>query len=259
MEKDNLKIDRPQDHIITYLDMLGTASKIGKDDDYEYLRRLYIIYNSAIHIIQHEPAAKPYYGKIVVKIFSDNILMAIPLNSGNDIEDIQHLLQFTAIFQMIASIIYCWPVRGGITIGELFCDEIMVWGKGLIRAYNLENNIAVFPRVVIDQNVIRAIGEKETHVRHDADGWFFVDFLNYIHLIQGDDIWALFVRNSFVNQLKEIRKPDGTYEERPYQKLQWYKSYLNQWHNERCTPDKDTMFIDESTIEQNDNLELTPS
>lgn len=247
------KVDRPQKHVIAYLDMLGTTAKINQADNYRYLYQLYSIYNSAVQQSEDATLRKSRYGKIITKIFSDNIIMAIPLNSDSDIEDICHLMEFTAIFQNFASVINRWPVRGGITVGELFLDKIMVWGKGLVRAYFLEDKMAIFPRIVIDQKIIRMIGENNHYVRCDTDGWFFLDFLNFMNYQdqQGNDNFALIAMQSFTDLLKEIRKEDGTYQERPYQKIHWYKSYLNQWYNEHYGFGKDALLIDESTLEAN--------
>lgn len=248
-------VDRPQNHIIAYLDMLGTTSKIDKDDDYPYLRRLYNIYNNVIQIIQDKSSLTSRYDKIIIKVFSDNIIMAIPLKSKNDIEAIHNLIQFTAVFQSLSTIHYCWPIRGGITIGDLFLDEMMVWGKGLIRAYNLENKIAIFPRIVVDQNIIQIIGQNNIYVRRDVDGCFFVDFLNFNHVDdeQEKDNFVKFLWNRFEKQLEEIRNQDGNYQERPYQKLQWYKNYLEQRCNVNSTFSVNTELINESTLQKSDN------
>lgn len=32
-----------------------------------------------------------------------------------------------------------WLLRGGIAIGQLFIDDVMVWGDALLKAYYLEN------------------------------------------------------------------------------------------------------------------------
>lgn len=256
------KVDKPQKHVIAYLDMLGTTAKIAQADDYMNLYQLYTIYNAAVQFSENKALRKSRFGKIVVKIFSDNIIMAIPLNSDDDIEDICHLIEFTAIFQDSATLIHRWPVRGGIAIGELFIDKVMVWGKGLVRAYNLENKMAIFPRILIDQSIIHIIGENSNFVRCDTDGCFFLDFLNFVRHQdqQGNDNFVLTARNSFTDLLKEIKNKDGTYQERPYQKLQWYKNYLNQWYNEHYAPSDGTVLIDESSLEKTDsNLEQDPS
>ena len=70
-----------------------------------------------------------------IKVFSDNILIALKIKKGMlarqifSIINIVSLLQFEALFQ------FGFPLRGGITIGELYIDDSVVWGTGLIEAY----------------------------------------------------------------------------------------------------------------------------
>ena len=253
------KVERPQKYVISYLDMLGTTAKIAREDNYLFLDQLYSIYNTAVQQSENELLRKSRYGKIVTKIFSDNIIMAIPLNSSDDINDILNLMRFTSFFQYFASLINRWPVRGGITIGELFIDKIMVWGKGLVRAYTLEDKLAIFPRIIIDHNIIQQIGTKNSLVRLDSDGWFYLDFLNSMNF-QDQHEFVSGARDSFADLLSEIRDKDGTYRERPYQKLQWYKTYLNQWYNEHYVHEDDEVLIDESAlVVRNNTPERSPS
>ena len=45
--------------------------------------------------------------------------------------------------------------RGGITLGDYYRDENIVFGSGLVDAYILENN-AETPRMLVDEKVIDA-------------------------------------------------------------------------------------------------------
>lgn len=45
-------------------------------------------------------------------------------------------------------------IRGGITYGEFYQDGDVMFGKGLVKAYEIENNIAKYPRIVIDSDSI---------------------------------------------------------------------------------------------------------
>lgn len=74
---------------------------------------------------------------------------------------------------------------GGIAIGELFIDDTIVWGKGLIKAYEIENSLAVFPRVIISKEVIKKYDreKKESSLNlnamivKDKDGLDYINFL----------------------------------------------------------------------------------
>jgi hypothetical protein len=46
-------------------------------------------------------------------------------------------------------------LRGGVAEGDIIHDEEGVFGPALIRAYELESRIAMFPRVVVDEPVMR--------------------------------------------------------------------------------------------------------
>jgi hypothetical protein len=72
-------------------------------------------------------------------------------------------------------------VRGGMTIGKLYHQEGVVFGQGLIDAYGLESEVAVYPRVVLST----AMSSKEAWrtenrrmVKRDFDGVYYLDYLH---------------------------------------------------------------------------------
>jgi hypothetical protein len=75
-------------------------------------------------------------------------------------------------------------LRGGVTIGDVLADreENLVFGPALVRAYELEKKLAIYPRIVIDQELSsKATGAFknmfENLIRHGEDGTFFLDYL----------------------------------------------------------------------------------
>ncbi|MGM9662234.1 MAG: hypothetical protein ACI3WR_03975 [Oscillospiraceae bacterium] len=242
-------MEQPKTYAIAYLDLLGTTSKISNDEKGLYLNRLRAIYNMAVQYSENEALAKSCYSGIQTKIFSDNIIMAIPLASDDDAAGVSCLLSFAAIFQNYAAVLENWLVRGGVTIGSLFLDRMLVWGSGLVRAYELEDHIAIYPRIVIDRNVLRLCGTESGYFRQDMDGQFYLDFLSFMRYrdAEGRDDFVPAMQRNFRGLLAEIRKPDGGYAERPYQKLQWYKNYINAWYRERH-PDVELPPVDEAAL-----------
>lgn len=72
-------------------------------------------------------------------------------------------------------------VRRIITIGELFIDESMVWENVLLKAYNLENNIAVYPRIVIEYEILHEIDKNKAlyeYIHQDFDNITSLDYLS---------------------------------------------------------------------------------
>lgn len=246
LPKNELKL-----YAIAYLDLLGTSSKIESDKTEEYFFRIHTLYNLAVTYNEDERLSKFPYSKIKTKIFSDNIIMAIPLSSVNDNNGIRCLLEFVSVFQNYSDVLYSWLVRGGITVGNLFLDKVFVWGTGLLRAYELENHIAIYPRVVIDRNIPSLIDGNSDFLYQDIDGQFYINFLNFMRYqdADGNDNFLPTIQSSFQNLVREIRTPSGNYAEKPYQKLQWYKNYINRWYRQ-SHPDTSFLPIDESFFRQ---------
>jgi hypothetical protein len=85
-------------------------------------------------------------------------------------------------------------VRGAMTIGEVVSSPGRVFGPGLIEAYELESQIAQYPRIMISPKVLQALDESEDLIsdinalqkekeyikgllRFDNDGIWFIDYL----------------------------------------------------------------------------------
>src|SRR5438876_10132066 len=64
-------------------------------------------------------------------------------------------------------------LRGGITVGDICHDDEVVFGPGLNRAYELESKVAVVPRIVVDEEVLRIGKIKGFHLFED--GVHFLD------------------------------------------------------------------------------------
>lgn len=47
--------------------------------------------------------------------------------------------------------------RGGISCGNFFKDERMIWGNALIQAYKLEGQIAIYPRIIVEPEIAEII------------------------------------------------------------------------------------------------------
>ena len=85
-------------------------------------------------------------------------------------------------------------IRGGVTLGPLIHDARVMFGGGMIKAYKLESGLAVYPRIVIDDKLVKIVSQMPEqwydrngarvrgadargHIRQDFDGMWFIDFL----------------------------------------------------------------------------------
>ena len=82
-------------------------------------------------------------------------------------------------------------IRGGITCGEFFANDKILFGTGLIKAYDMENSIAQYPRVVIDNEFFKdELQELEfkNFIKKDNDEQYYVNYFydeNALKLIKG--------------------------------------------------------------------------
>ncbi len=69
-------------------------------------------------------------------------------------------------------------VRGGITLGKLYHANGVVFGEGMVNAYQLESRVASYPRVVVSSRVYSKLPEANRHrLRQDKDGIWHLNYL----------------------------------------------------------------------------------
>lgn len=136
-------------YCVAYLDVLG-AKKFMAENSNEFLNDLNSIYFDAVNEIT---ATGIVTGETVeVKIFSDNILLAI--KTGDDPEEAKE--KITKILNVVGNIYnnalwHGYLMRGAITIGDFFQNDVFVYGKALVDAVYMEENIAVYPRIIVNE------------------------------------------------------------------------------------------------------------
>lgn len=133
------------------------------------------------------------------------------------------------------------PVRGGVTVGSLIHDTQKCFGPAMIDAYLMESKKAIFPRIIIDQEVLKYDfsnpGEANT-VEYEAD------YLNKIIKIDPrDDLlfidymkqWGEFdeiaVYNNYIQRTREfiVRNLKAyAYDKNVYPKYDWLRWYYNE-------------------------------
>ena len=129
--------------------------------------------------------------------FSDLIVRSTPVHS-----DANKKYAVGLLFHELHDLAYAqavmvgrgFLVRGAVTIGKVYSESNMIFGDALVRAYELESTLAVYPRIVIDPEVLRTFEQthllkKDTHdheterpyirslLAKGSDGIYFVDYL----------------------------------------------------------------------------------
>lgn len=216
-------------YIVAFLDILGATNRIKKNkvSQNDSLNLVYNLYKHIINLASENGIKK--FADIKFKIFSDNIIIAKELSNDNIDNDVLSLLGCVFVFSC-ASVgdSVGWLVRGGITIGDFYIDDMVAWGSALVRAYELENKIAIYPRVILDDNVVKIIlGIDSDYVRRDTDGKYFLNYMT---------IWSYAeesVQSAFEQMKTEVKTENGAYTDNILQKLWWHMNYINQALDEK--------------------------
>ena len=188
MAKNRIKLSP---YYIAYLDILGSQEYLKSAKSEEYLNKIKALYDDVLISIKLLDIQK-YNIKINTKIFSDNIVIAIKKDVFNTItEDMKILLlaNVASYFQMLG-FKYDFLVRGTITLGDFYLDNDLVCGKGLVDAYKIESEIAVYPRIIVNNlgiNDFIQCNNLKRYLKKDFDGACYLDtFSNYFDIVNGD-------------------------------------------------------------------------
>lgn len=215
-------------HIIAFLDLLGASKIMESDRSQEVLVKIKEVFEFTRMIAEVE--YRENISDIEVTVFSDNITFArkIPQNPEemND-EDCMKIVQFIIFISRFLgmSIEKGLLFRGGITVGSLYVDKKMIWGKALVNAHELEEKIAIFPRIVVSKDVIRLLCRvKWNTLKRDFDGVWFVDFFDQIFRRKGELIEK-------IKSMAEEEKRNNAKNESILQKYEWLERYVQTVEN----------------------------
>lgn len=171
-----------------------------------------------------------------LKAFTDNIVIGWPVRDDAEVEFGNAFFKLGAFqFQMVLDGYF---VRGGLSVGDAYVDEIAVFGSALVEAYEGESILARDPRIVLTSSAVAATkqhlsyygsGRHAPHVRdvlRDSDGQWF---LNYLECV----LWAEDDRGPFYEEFDRhklaVEQKLATHKSNPsiWSKYAWVASYHN--------------------------------
>ena len=171
--------------LVAYIDFLGTKENMSKNE--LYLNDVLELYENAIRQIREE-SENTELPKISYKSFSDNIIFSLDLIKDPSSEEdkkkdriaFETLFGFVATFQRTA-LKKGYLVRGGIACGDFYLNRDLVWGNALSEVVNLEEKIAIYPRIVVSENLLNLKIETNYFTKFaavDEDDTTYINFLN---------------------------------------------------------------------------------
>jgi hypothetical protein len=235
--------DTPNDceRVVAFIDILGFKQFVkGIYERNDMRLRDYLYKTLKMNSVYAEITSKGPFEVIdntQAMAFSDCIVISDELEQGERII----LCAATIAGFLLRNEILC---RGGIATGRTIHDDRVVFGMGVINAYEIEQ-IAVYPRIVIQHDLVqRAKGSRFTKLVRDSDGLWFIDIFDQLKIWgnEGDspgllnlpegtpcpDIEAFHnVRKFIMRKLKETQR-----DLRIYMKYLWLANRFNEAINE---------------------------
>lgn len=196
-------------YCVAYLDILGTKNLINKDENNDFLNYLNMLCGDALF----EAGSNK---NIFVKIFSDNILLAV----CTECEVQTRKERIEALINRVGNIQneilrYGYLVRGAIVEGEFFHNDLIIYGKALVETVTNEEQFAIYPRVIVEKEIFELLPQ-----------YFLIDKDSLVFLNQFIFSQALeYV--GFKHQLLEMLKKNPN--EKIQQKIMWVINYFNSY------------------------------
>lgn len=218
--------------IFAFLDLLGVKENIKKDTG-EFLNKLGAIYDSTLRVYK-SVCKREFKDSIRTKIFSDNIVFECEIRNGDGFEEFKQIAFISAILQeeLLENNLL---LRGAITIGESYLDDVLVFGKTLSEAYILESTTALYPRVIISKELTKIVCQNKLFLPPisymcvlDRDGEYYIDYLSSAG--RNKNQREKLLRSALAYNEKELRCSD--YSAKVKQKLLWHNDYLKMKQNQ---------------------------
>jgi hypothetical protein len=183
-------------HVVTYLDILGFRELVEKKSPNFISRAIRKVKDITVPDDLKIKRDKENYVN-----FSDLIVHTIPVLSESNQHKPRGIvfreIRYMAMVQAVL-IEESLLLRGAVTVGDIERSHGVLFGPGLISAYELERDHAQYPRIVVDDRLIEALKSNHLLRRHnydkemkalsdcirlDDDGVIFIDYLGFMHKV----------------------------------------------------------------------------
>ncbi len=211
IRKDTTMKKKTKEYIIAYFDILEYKKIINNNliQEDDFIKALSDAVNDVTSLKQNE-----IWGNKNPKIycFSNNFVICIEYNKNSFADFIykfSHLLVIMQVIQYKWFAFYNLLIRGSIVVGELYLKNSFIYGQGLINAYTLESTVSVYPRIIIQEELVERI--KGQCIERFGD-----------RLVQKDINEGNMINTYFNLELDELLK-DEMIDKEFYNK--WYNNY----------------------------------
>lgn len=132
-----------EEKIVALIDILGFKNLVNDESKCEDIGAILKL----PYFIRQDDIAKMLKIKsVMMTSISDSLVFSIRLKERGAMNKITKLL---SVFMQTLLSQHSLLLRGGIAVGKLYHDSEVVYGPGLVKAYELESKIAIYPRIVM--------------------------------------------------------------------------------------------------------------
>jgi hypothetical protein len=188
---------------VVYLDILGFSAQVKSATEAGTPNELLLELTTALEEAKVDLVVDPddyaRYGILeapyAVKMFTDNVVLGFPIRDDGEGE-FGRMIYIVGLWQY-SLLKHGFFVRGGMTVGPIYMDDDVAFGKGLLDAYEAESTLARDPRVVLAPSAMDLVHHHLAYYANvsespqnftllvDSDSQMFV---NYLYLpIDGED------------------------------------------------------------------------
>lgn len=225
--------------IVAFIDIMGFKNHINKTErDPKYAKKLLEVMQGIVEIKNDNDKGilgLKKYGK-EVSIFSDCIVISYPLSFEGGLFHILIDIVHIQIELLFSDVI----LRGGISIGDIYHKDQIVFGPAMVEAYYLESKIAKYPRIVLKNKTIidgiletlpdRHTIEMESEYISSLLKVDKKDNICYLDILsQSDEFDEIEVYFEFLDKLKSIIETElkTNIDGRVVEKYKWLRKYYN--------------------------------
>jgi len=208
---------------------------------------------SALNAPRPETSGKRDNVRWRVRTYTDNYLLHTRLRKHGE-SDLGRAFEALGSFQCVL-VRHHHLCRGGIAVGPAYIDDTIVFGRPVVEAHYLEQEIAKYPRILLSNGIARIVARNfapyggrpytstDYHILEDADGQWFVNYLAHGLTLNEDEFGWMIDENLFSAHCALIASGMRRYltDDRVYTKYLWAAIYhnwfvrthrLHEWHND---------------------------
>ena len=216
---------RYQKRLLAFIDILGFSEMINNTIDKEANEiqdktdYLYNFFENAQELLKKEFHNNIENDSRVYNLFSDTIVISyLETEEGGVFR-----LFADVIFLLLTALKSNTMLRGSIVCDWLCHEENKIFGPALVKAYNMEKSIAIYPRIVFDNEILKiadiypAKWIKRTDrntiqkklITKDFDGLYFFDYKKIINYFTSDNYENIYLKmlNQLINKLTNTKDP----------------------------------------------------